>query len=138
MIQNILNRYFDGNISIEDALLECEEKRRELEMELTFLKDFKQEKAEEVATIAKEYEDGYKGFRFEVRQGRITYNYRGIEEWDEINKQKQDVEKKYKSMLNAKINGAIHANVSADGEELKLPEISYGKPSVIIKEMQTA
>lgn len=76
---------------------------------------------------------GHKGYSFEVRKGRVTYSYKGIEEWEFCNKAKQDCEKKLKSILNAKINGAVHANISEDGEEMDLPVISYGKPSVLVK-----
>jgi hypothetical protein len=112
-----------------------EKQRSQIDMELMLLKNFKQENSNDIKQKADEFPEGYKEHRFEVRSGRVTYNYKGIEEWETYNKAKQDCEKRYKAMLNAKINGAVHANISEDGEELKLPEISYGKPSVIVKEM---
>lgn len=135
MIQDILNKYFDGNILLEDALIQMELKRHELEMELTYLKDFKSEKSQDIDLLSKEYKDGFKGYRFEVRQGRKTYNFKGIEEWENCDKAKKECESKLKAMLTAKIKGAVHANISEDGEELELPELNYGKPSVIIKEI---
>ena len=135
MITTVLEQYNNGNLTLEDALLEAENIRKQLEQELDALLNFKHEKSNEINLVAQEYEDGYKGFKFEVRNGRMTYNFKGIDEWEEANKTKQSIEKKYKAFLNAKINGAVHANVSKDGEELQLPTISYGKPSVLIKEI---
>jgi hypothetical protein len=138
MIQDILNDFYDGKIELLEALIRAEKERHNLEMELTFLKDFKQENSNDIKIQSDEFKDGYSGHLFEVRNGRKTYNFRGINEWETYNKAKQDCEKRYKSMLEAKINGAVHANISEDGEELKLPVISYGKPSVIVKEIVNA
>ena len=136
MIQDIINKYFDGHISLEDALIDMESKRKQLEMELDFLKDFKYDKSEEIERLSRELPDGHRGFLFEVRKGRATYNFKGIEQWEVLNKKKQDFEKKLKSILTAKINGAVHANVNEDGEEIDLPTISYGKQSVLIKPLR--
>ena len=133
MIQDILNKYFDGNIQLEDALIQLELKRHELETELLFLKDFKHEKSDDISVLSKEYKEGYNGYRFEVRNGRVTYNYKGIEEWETYDKAKKECEARYKQALISKQKGLLIA--SKDGEEMQLPEISYGKPSVIIKEM---
>ncbi|MCP4052621.1 MAG: hypothetical protein GY739_06085 [Mesoflavibacter sp.] len=135
MIQKIILQHEEGDILLEDALIEMELMRHKLELELNFLKQFKHEKSIEIATMSKEYKDGYKGHKFEVREGRRTWNFKGIEEWQTCNKAKLLCEKKYKAMFEAKTSGAVHANISKEGEELQLPEINYGKPSVIIKEI---
>jgi hypothetical protein len=128
-----MREYKEGNISLEDALIQLETERNVLEQVLEKIKNFKQEYSGEIADLAKEYKEGYKGFTFEVRNGARRFSYKGIPEWENASKTVKDVEGKYKSMFEAKLKGNPHANISEDGEELPLPEVSYGAPSVIVK-----
>lgn len=136
MITEIINKYDQGDISLEDAVVEAEQLRKQLEAELDFLKDFKYRHSESIERLSKELPDGHKGYLFEVRKGRVTYDFKGVEQWEFLNKQKQDYETKLKTILKAKINGAIHANVTEDGEEIQLPKIKYGKSSVVLKQIK--
>lgn len=128
-----MENYKEGNISLEDALIQLETERNVLEQVLEGIKNFKQQYSGEIADLAKEYKEGYKGFTFEVRNGSRRFSYKGIPEWENASKTVKDVEGKYKSMFEAKLKGNPHANISEDGEELPLPEVSYGAPSVIVK-----
>ncbi len=136
MITEIINKYDQGDISLEDAIVEAEQIRKQLEAELDFLKDFKYRHSVSIERLSKELPDGHKGFLFEVRKGRVTYDFKGVKQWEFFNKQKQDYETKLKTILKAKINGAIHANVTEDGEEIELPKIKYGKSSVVLKQIK--
>ena len=136
MITEIINKYNQGDISLEDAVVQAEEVRKKFEYELSSLKDFKYYHSESIERLSKELPNGHKGFLFEVRKGRITYDFKGIEQWEFLNKQKQDYETKLKTILKAKINGAIYANVTEDGEDLQLPKINYGISSVVLKEIK--
>lgn len=129
----IIDDYRDGNISLEDALIEVETQRNVLENVLDNIKAFKQENIGLIADLSKEYKEGYKGFTFEVRNGARRFSYKGIPEWETASSNIKKVEGKYKSMFEAKLKGNPHANISEDGEELPLPEISYNSPSVIVK-----
>jgi hypothetical protein len=129
----VMSEYKEGNLSLEDTLISLETERNVLEAVLEKIKNFKQEYSGEIADLAKEYKEGYKGFTFEVRNGARRFSYKGIPEWEDASKTVKDVEGKYKSMFEAKLKGNPHANISEDGEELPLPEVSYGAPSVIVK-----
>ncbi len=133
MITDIISKYDQGEILLEDAIVQAEQVRKQIEAELDFLKDFKYSHSESIERLTKELPDGHRGFLFEVRKGRITYDFKGVEQWEFFNKQKQDYETKLKTILKAKINGAVHANVTEDGEEIQLPKIKYGKSSVVLK-----
>ena len=133
MITDIILQHANGEISLEDALIKAERLRNDLETELAALKSFKHEKSDEIQTLSKEYKEGYQGHIFEVRQGRITWNFKHIPEWQTHDQAKKDCESKYKAAFNAKQKGLTFADVDENGEQLPLPEINYSKPSVIIK-----
>lgn len=123
----------EGNMNMLDAFIQLEEERKQLETSLAIIKGFKDSQLEYICREAKEYPEGYKGYMVEVRNGGKIYDYKHIPEWQAYDKAKKDCEKRYKSALEAKINGNVHANISEDGEELLLPEISYRKSSIILK-----
>ena len=136
MITEIINKYDKGEISLEDAVVEAEQVRKHFEAELAFLKDFKYSHSESIERLTKELPDGHRGFLFEVRKGRVTYDFKGVEQWEFFNKQKQDYETKLKTIVKAKMSGAIYANVTEDGEEIQLPTIKHGRSSVVLKEIR--
>lgn len=137
-LMNTIHRAKEGEISNLDAVIDLRESRKELENALGIIKEFEDDNLEQIASEASEYKDGYKGYQFEYRNGRKMYSFKGIPDWQEADKNKKEIEKKYRSMLDAKINGAVHANISEDGEELPLPDISYGKSSLVVKPLKTA
>lgn len=115
------------------AVIELRKEREHLENSLALIKEFEAENYDLIQNEAEKYQNQYKGFKFEFRNGRKTYDFKAIPEWQSAEKYKKEIEAKYKSMLEAKIKGAPHANISEDGEELPLPEIKYSKSSLIIK-----
>ena len=135
-MMNVIHRVKEGEITHLDALIALEENRKQLEMSLAIAKEFKDEYHEQIASEASECKYGYNGYQIEVRNGGKSCNYKGIPEWQDAEKSKKSVEAKYKSMWEAKVNGNPHANVSEDGEELPLPEITYRKSSIILKEQK--
>ncbi len=132
-LMNTIHQAKEGELSQLDAIIQLRETRKNLENSIGIIKDFEDDNREHIASEANEYPDGYKGYQFEFRNGRKMYSYKGIPEWEKANESKKEIESKYKTMLDAKIKGAVHANVSEDGEELPLPEISYGKSSLVVK-----
>lgn len=123
----------EGELTNLDALIRMREDRAELEKSLEIIKEFENEKVNDIANEASRYPDGYHGFMISVSNGRKTFSFKGIPEWEQAEQEKKRVEDKYKSMFDAKVKGAVHANVSEDGEELPLPDLSIGKSFVTIK-----
>lgn len=132
-LMNTVHRAENGEISMLDAFIQIEEERKQLENSLAIVKSFKDDQFENIANEALEYPEGYKGFTVEVRSGGKMYNYKSIPEWQDADQKKKEVEHKYKVMLEAKLSGSSFANISEEGEELPLPEISYRKSSIILK-----
>lgn len=71
------------------------------------------------------------GFIFERRAGGSSYSYKHIPEWAEAERNKKQIEAKYKQAFLARQKGLMVA--SEDAEEMILPEISYRKSSLIVK-----
>jgi len=133
MIKSIISDYYEGNIQLEDALVIMEEQKNKLEEEINFYKEFKQELSEEISSLKNEFPDGYKGYSFEVRNGRTMYSFENIKEWLDVDNQKKEIEKRYKAIFKAKSKGIEFADIDKNGEQLDLPTVTYGKQSVIIK-----
>tara|TARA_B100000809_G_scaffold35824_1_gene31436 strand:+ start:543 stop:962 length:420 start_codon:yes stop_codon:yes gene_type:complete len=71
------------------------------------------------------------GFVFEKRNGGIRYSFKHIEEWQEIENQKKELEARSKQAYLA-----IQRNLlvgSEDGEVVEIPKVSYTKNSLIVK-----
>lgn len=132
-LMNTIHQVKEGELSNLDAVIQLRENRKSLEDAISIIKEYENENLDQIAAEASEHKEGYKGYQFEFRNGRKMYSFKGIPDWEEAEKTKKEVEKKYKLMLEAKINGSVHANVTEDGEELPLPEISYGKSSLVVK-----
>lgn len=132
-ISLLIEDYHNGNLLLEDFLIQAEEIRKTLEQELDFLKAFKNEYSSEIYELSQDYKDGYKGFLFEVRNGATRYSFKANEDWQKIDNEKKMLENHLKTMLKAKINGAAWADIDENGEQIVLPEITYGKSTVIIK-----
>lgn len=131
---NVINDVNNGDLPVLDALIYLEQQRKKLELSLEIAKAFKDDFFERIAEQAEEYKDGYNGYKIEVRNGGKIYSYKNIPEWVKAEQKKKDIEAKYKSALEAKLKGNAYAGVSEDGEELPMPEISYRKSSIVLKE----
>jgi len=82
---------------------------------------------------AEKYEKTFehKGLKIELRQGRKVWNFKNLPEWQKAEKAKIDCEEQYKAAYSNFEKGL--SAVKQDGEVLELPEVTYGKPSIIIK-----
>lgn len=133
-IADVAIQFDNGDIEILNALTQLENYKGPLQRGLDVIKHFKDQNTEEIDAASKNFKDGYGGYLIEVRNGGRMLNFKGIEEWQECDELKKDCEKKYKTMLDAKIAGNANANISKDGEVLELPVVTYRKSSVILKE----
>jgi hypothetical protein len=132
-IMNLSNQAGEGELSNLDALIEMRKHREEFEKGLALIKDFEDTKINEIANEASQYPNGYRGFEVKAVNGRKTYSFKNIPEWNVYKENLQNCEERYKMMFEAKLKGLPHANISEDGEELPLPEISYGKSFLTVK-----
>lgn len=124
-VKDIIEDHFNGNLSLEDALVLLEQRNQEVKEEADMYSYFKSEKESEISQLKADYPEGYKGYEFEVRQGRTILSYNNIEEWRHYDQMKKDCEKRYKGFLDSAMAGA--------DIDVELPEVSYAKNSVIVK-----
>ena len=71
------------------------------------------------------------GFIFEKRNGGIRYSFKHIEEWQDLDNQKKEVEAKSKQAYLAMQRNLLVG--TEDGEEISLPKVTYTKSSLIVK-----
>lgn len=71
------------------------------------------------------------GFKFSVNPSRPIYNFKSIEQWNQMNKQIKDFEALSKQAYSAYQKGSVM--ITEDGEEVPLPEVKYTSPSLSVK-----
>ena len=71
------------------------------------------------------------GFIFEKRNGGIRYSFKHIEEWQDLDNQKKEVEAKSKQAYLAMQRNLLVG--TEDGEEIEMPRVTYTKSSLIVK-----
>lgn len=133
-IMRLSNCAGEGELTNLDALIEMRKHREEFEKGLALIKDFEDKKINEIANEASQYPEGYRGFEIKMVNGRKNFNFKCVPAWVEAEENRKNIEEKYKMMFEAKAKGLPHANVTEDGEVLPLPEVSYTKSYLTIKE----
>ena len=81
-------------------------------------------------------EKTFKEFGYEItkKDGSKRFNFKHIEEWQQADQAKKDVEAKYKQAYESVQKGLLA--VTDDGEELDLPKLVPTKPSLSFKKVQ--
>ena len=76
------------------------------------------------------------GFNIERREGGRMFNFKHIPEWNDTKDKLNAIEAKYKALADmyGKFQGVQFA--TEDGEEIILPEVTYRKDSLILKEAE--
>jgi len=129
---NAVNDAEIGNVGHLDTFIFLENERKHLEASLSIIKSYKDENINLIGKEAEEYgKEGYKGYKVEIRNGGMEFNYKNIPEWQQLKESLSECEEKHKQAFIAKQKGLLTA--SEDGEEIVMPEISYRKSSIILK-----
>lgn len=122
----------DGEMPILEAVLAFRGQKKECEAYIEAVKAFEQEHEEQILTQIEYNAGSYKGAKFEVRSGGRTFNFKGIREWQIAADNLKEIEDKYKSAFLNREKGLLP--IDENGELLDLPEVSYRKDSIIIKQ----
>lgn len=122
-IKQIIEDYKEGFISLLDATLALREIRKSREAEIEMIKAFEYDNLQEFEQYKGE---PYMGFEFNVVNGRKTYNFKEIPEWNEAISKVKEVEKLAKLAFDM-YQKTGQRPITEDGEVLPLPEINYGK-----------
>ena len=70
------------------------------------------------------------GFEFEKRNGRTMYDFKHIQQWQQLDNARKNLENDLKNAL--KLKGKIQM-ADEDGAEIELPKVTYTKDSLLIK-----
>ncbi|MXV39373.1 hypothetical protein GO491_11910 [Flavobacteriaceae bacterium Ap0902] len=128
---NEMERADEGYTSILDTIINLRKEREFHEQMIKDIKAFEDAKKDEIQTEAEQYQNEYKGAKFEFRSGGKTLDYSGIPEVSEKEKELKEIKEKYKMAFENSQKGLLV--ISEDGEELPLPKPKYRKGSMIVK-----
>ena len=131
IILDTIQAYEGGNVEVLEAFTKLKEIKKSLELSIGFIKAFETEHFQSITDSIKDYGGEFKGYSFEVRNGRKTFDYSNISEVLEAEKGVKDLKEYYKQAFNSHQKNILIA--TDDGEEIKLPTIKYAKGSIILK-----
>lgn len=118
-------KVIDGEVDPIVTYAELKQYKKDLDEVLSIVEEVAREEA---LKHGNNFE--YKGWKIEVRQGAIRYNFKNIREWSEKQQEIKDLEAKYKHAYQGYKKGITSLN---DDEILQLPETTQSKESIIIK-----
>jgi len=125
-ILETVQKSFDGDITHISALVRLNEHKKEIEECLSLIKDWQQQMQTEIEADVIDNNGTYNGYDIKLVAGRKTYNFQSVQEIEEVNVQKKELESKYKSLFDVYVKTGQNP-ISEDGEVYDLPSISYGK-----------
>lgn len=140
-LQNIANLVLEGELLHLDGLIEMRKHKQELEKSLETIKEFESIHLDAIARKAEEIGGKHKGFEISAVNGRKTYSFKGIPDWEKAEAEKKNVEAKFKSAFDAfqknaipteTVDGVLHW-VDGDGQLNPFPEMSIGKSYLTVK-----
>ena len=125
----LVQQVIDGQ---EDPILAYAEIKKQLDFLTKCKEQIEDHAKEEAAKFGKSFE--YKGFKIEVREGGRQWNFKGIGEWQTYSKALKDCEERAKAAYSSYEKGLNTCD--ENGEEVALPEVTFRKPSLVIKELK--
>lgn len=124
-ISIITQEVIDGHTDPLLAYAELKDLQDHLTQSMKVVKDVALEEA--MKYESKQFE--HNGFKFELRDGRATYNYKGVQQWNLMKEQLARIEKIAKASA---LNGSIAVDPDT-GEEIQPAQVKYSEPSLIVK-----
>jgi hypothetical protein len=98
------------------------------------IEEYKKEVYEIALKEAEKYSEKtfeHKGVKVEKRNGSKLWNFKGIQEWNELNEQRKSKEELYKSAYDNYSKGV--QMVDENGEQIPIPVVTYGKDVLVLK-----
>jgi len=139
---DLKNQTIEGEISNLDALIKMRKAKDEAEKVLEIVKDFENERINEITQEAQSYGGVYCGYEIKSVNGRQIYNFKGIEQISELEQKKKEIEDKFKNAFIGFQKGVVQTTevdgirywIDEDGELQLFPELTIGKSYITIKE----
>jgi hypothetical protein len=126
----LVQQVLDGYESPLQALAILKEEKEHVEKCIKEIEDVALDEAQKQG--AKSFQ--YKNWSFELRNGRRIFDFKHIPEWVERQQSLKEVEERAKHAFMAKTQSNVIA-VTADGEVIDLPKVSYTKDVLVIKKL---
>jgi len=127
--KNAVQEVIDGNINPLEVYAKLKKEIKELTECLSLISDYAVEEA--LKMDSKTFE--LKGYKFEVRNGSARYSFKNIPEWSEKQKELKEIESIAKIAYSSYQKGVT--TLSQDAEIVALPEVTYSKDVVVVKEL---
>lgn len=138
----IENQVIEGELLNLDGLIKMRKAKQEAEKVLEIVKNFEDNRLNEIANEASQYPDGYFGFEVKLVNGRKMYNFKNCPIVGELDQKKKDAEEFYKSGFEGYQKGTVQAKevdgvwyfIDVDGDLQPFPELNIGKSYLLVKE----
>lgn len=141
-LHNISHQSEEGELSNLDALIKMRNAKKEAEIILEIVKEFENNRFNEIVNEADKYKGSYLGFEIKSVSGRQTYSYKSIPLINEIDEKKKQLEDKFKNAFIGFQKGTVQTTevdgvrywIDEDSELQLFPELSIGKSYLLVKE----
>ena len=134
-LMNTIHRAEEGEMSYLDAAIALRQEKSQLEDSLKIIKEFEDDNRSLIEQEAKEYNNEYKGYKFEFRNGKKLWDYKGIPEWNKLDERKKAIEAQAKAAFDL-FQKTSAKPMTEDGEMLPLPDLNYAKGSMVVKPLK--
>lgn len=142
-LYNIQNEVFEGELSNLDGLIKMRQSKEQCKKCLEIIKSFEDSRLNEIAHDASEYPKGYQGYIVTLTNGRKMFNFKGIEDIEELDASKKKLEEQYKNAFEGFQKGTVQTVeedgqrywIDSDGQLRKFPELNMGKSFLTIKKL---
>jgi len=141
---NIKQQCVEGELSNLDALIKMRNAKAQAEKTLEIIKEFENERLNEVANEAESYGGKYCGFEIKQVSGRRTFDFSTCPIVKEKEQLKKDAEEFYKSGFEGYQKGVVQAKevdgvlhwIDVDGDLQPFPILNIGKSFLMVKEIK--
>jgi choline kinase len=132
----------EGEISNLDALIKMRQAKQDAEKVLEIVKDFENDRLQEISNEAESYDGKYQGFEIKQINGRKLYDFSTCPIVKEREQAKKDAEEFYKSGFEGYQKGVVQAKevdgvlhwIDVDGDLQPFPILNIGKSFLQVKE----
>lgn len=140
---NATNRAIEGEQSYLDTVLYMRGIKKQAETCLEIIKNFESENISNISDEAGKYQNSFKGFEIKEVNGKKLYDFKNVPEIQEKEKEKKDLEDKYKSAFEGFQKGTVQTTtdeegkrfwIDENGEMREFPELNIGKSYLSVKE----
>lgn len=141
-LHHLHQQTIEGEISNLDALIKMRKAKSEAENILEIVKDFENDRINEISSEAESYGGKYHGFEIKQVNGRKLYDFSTCPIVKEKEQAKKDAEEFYKSGFEGYQKGVVQAKevdgvlhwIDVDGDLQPFPILNIGKSFIQVKE----